>query len=325
MRATSPPFYDAAAVEHWLDYPGGVQAMREAMIALSAEPLEQPARTILPVGNEGLFGVMPGVFASTLGFGAKLVGVFPDTGRGGRSRHHGVVALFDPTSGAIVALADAEAITTIRTACATVAASQSLARPDAQTLAIFGCGTQARSHIAAFVRTMPIRRVIIWGRDPARATRLAEDIHTLYDVDARAEADGRAAAEAADIICTVSGAASPILRGDWVRPGTHVNLVGSSYLGPAEVDSALVAASRYIADYRSSALVAAAEFAIAREAGLIDDRHIAAEIGQIHAGTTAGRRTDNEITLYKSLGHVAQDLAALGYLHRRAVSKSTPS
>ncbi len=322
MKPVPLAFYDAAAVARWLDYPGGVAAMREAMVALSEEPVAQPARTILPVGAAGLFGVMPGSFAASLGFGAKLVGVFPDAARPGRSRHHGVVALFDADSGAMVVLADAEALTTIRTACATVAASLALARRDAAVLAIFGCGTQARSHIAAFAAAMPIGELIIWGRDAARAEALAQEARSQFGLTARAECDGRAAAHAADIICTVSGASAPILMGDWVRPGTHVNLVGSSYLGPSEADSALVCKSRYIADYRTSALAAAAEFAIARDAGLIDDKHIAAEIGQVFAGTVSGRRCDSDITLYKSLGHVAQDLAALGYLDRRATTES---
>lgn len=323
MVPERPAFYDAAAVARWLDFRGGVAATRAAMIALSGEALGQPPRSIIPVGDAGLFGVMPGSFASTLGFGAKLVGVFPDTARAGRSRHHGIVALFDAASGAIIALADAEALTTIRTACATVAATQVLARPDAQVLAIFGCGTQARSHIAAFASVMPMREIVIWGRDRQRAEALAQTMRAELGIVIRADADGRSAAGAADIICTVSGSATPILLGEWVRPGTHVNLVGSSYLGPSEADSDLVCKSRYIADYRSSALAAAAEFAIAREAGLVDETHIVADIGEVFAGSTIGRRDDDDLTLYKSLGHVAQDLGVLGYLHRRATAEST--
>ncbi|WP_033925798.1 ornithine cyclodeaminase family protein [Sphingomonas sp. 35-24ZXX] len=322
MTSARPAFYDAQAVARWLDFPGGVAAMRAAMLALSGEALAQPQRSIIPVGDAGLFGVMPGSFASTLGFGAKLVGVFPDAARAGRSRHHGIVALFNAASGAIIALADAEALTTIRTACATVAATQALARHDSQTLAIFGCGTQARSHIAAFASAMPMRETVIWGRDSQRAEALAQALRDELGIVIRAEADGRAAAQAADIICTVSGSATPILLGEWIRPGTHVNLVGSSYLGPSEADSDLVCKSRYIADYRSSALAAAAEFAIAREAGLVDETHIVAEIGEVFSGSTIGRRDDDDITLYKSLGHVAQDLGGLGCLHRRAVAES---
>jgi ornithine cyclodeaminase len=134
----------------------------------------------------------------------------------------------------------------------------------------------------------------------------------------RAVAEPHEAASAADVICTLTASPTPVLLGEWVRPGTHVNVVGSSYAGPVEIDNALVRMSRYIVDSRRSALAAAAEFLRAKEAGLIDDNHIVAEIGEILLGRVAGRRSPDEITVYKSLGHIVQDLAAVSYLHARA-------
>jgi ornithine cyclodeaminase len=133
----------------------------------------------------------------------------------------------------------------------------------------------------------------------------------------RAVAEAREAAAAADIICTVTSSPTPVLLGAWVRPGTHVNAVGSSYAGPVEIDHELVRESRYIADSRRSALAAASEFLLAREAGIIDDSHIVAEIGEVLLGRVPGRRSAEEITVYKSLGHIVQDLAAVSYLHSR--------
>jgi ornithine cyclodeaminase len=130
--------------------------------------------------------------------------------------------------------------------------------------------------------------------------------------------DGREAAERADVICTVTSSSEPVLLGEWVRPGTHVNLVGSSYLGPVEVDTALVARARYVADYRPGVLAQAAELALAREVGMIDDTHVIGEIGDVLAGRVRGRENDHQITIYKSLGHVVQDLAAAAYLRERA-------
>jgi ornithine cyclodeaminase len=130
--------------------------------------------------------------------------------------------------------------------------------------------------------------------------------------------DGQEATARADVICTVTSSAEPVLLSEWVRPGTHINLVGSSYLGPVEVDSALVARARYIADYCPGVLAQAAELAVAREAGLIDDTHVVGEIGDVLAGRIAGRENDSQVTVYKSLGHVVQDLAATTYLHQRA-------
>ena len=110
----------------------------------------------------------------------------------------------------------------------------------------------------------------------------------------------------------------PILLGDWVKPGTHINLVGSSHLGPVEVDTALVAKSRYVADYRPGVLAQAAELAVAREAGAIDDSHVIGEIGEVLNGSLRARENDQQVTIYKSLGHVVQDLAAAAYLSERA-------
>ena len=128
----------------------------------------------------------------------------------------------------------------------------------------------------------------------------------------------REVAERADVICTVTSSSQPVLLSEWVRPGTHINLVGSSYLGPVEVDTDLVARARYIADYRPGVLAQAAELAVARDAGAIDDTHVVGEIGEVFAGRLRGRENDDQVTIYKSLGHVVQDLAAVAYLHARA-------
>jgi ornithine cyclodeaminase/alanine dehydrogenase-like protein (mu-crystallin family) len=119
----------------------------------------------------------------------------------------------------------------------------------------------------------------------------------------------------ADMVCTVSAAREPILKGAWVRPGTHVNVVGSSVAGPVEVDIELVARARFVVDSREGVLRQGAEFLRAKEAGVIDDAHIVAEIGQVLAGDIIGRRSATEITVYKSLGHVVQDLASAWALY----------
>ena len=311
------PYYDAEAVEKLLDYPGCIAAMREAMAALSAAGRAQPLRQIMALGEGRLFGVMPGELDALGSFGAKLVSVFSDPTRPGRSRHRGVVAAFDGRSGELACLADAETVTHIRTGCATAVATDVLARTDATTLGIFGTGAQADSHIRAIRHVRPLTDVLLWGRSLARATELAERLSHELALPVRAASDPREVAGAA-ILCTVSSSAEPVLLREWVRPGTHVNLVGSSFLGPVEVDSALVQAARYIADYRPGVLAQASELAVAREASLVDDSHVVGEIGEVLLGRLPGRETADQITLYKSLGHVVQDLAAAARLHRRA-------
>lgn len=311
-------FYDAAEVEELLDYSGCIEAMRRAMIALSNGERPQPLRQIFTVGENEMFGTMPGELQALSTFGAKLVSVFSDPDRPGRTRHQGVVVAYDGITGAVSCIADAEPITKIRTACATAVATDALARADAEVLAIFGSGVQAEAHLRALPLVRRFREILLWGRSEAKARAFAEEMSSRLGCAIDPVSDGQEAAERADVICTVTSSAEPVLRSEWVKPGAHVNLVGSSYLGPVEVDSALVARARYFADYRPGVLAQAAELAIARDAGLVDDNHVAGEIGQVLAGRVRGRENDSQITIYKSLGHVAQDLAAAAYLQERA-------
>jgi ornithine cyclodeaminase len=307
-------FFDADAVEKMLDYPGCIEAMRRAMIELSSGERPQPLRQIFTVGRNEMFGTMPGELWALSTFGAKLVSVFGDRQRPGRSRHQGVVVAFDGETGAVSCMADAEPVTKIRTACATAVATDALARGDAEVLTIFGTGVQAEAHLRALPLVRSFREILVWGRSIERTLQFAAQMSKKLDRTIMAVPDAREAASRAEVICTVTSSAHPVLLGEWVRPGTHVNLVGSSYLGPVEVDTELVAKARYFADYLPGVLAQAAELKVARDAGRIDDTHVLGEIGEVLAGRIQARENENQITIYKSLGHVVQDLAAAAYL-----------
>jgi len=309
-------FYDAAAVHRLLDMPGCISAVRDAMARFSADGTPQPLRSITTIAPGKLFALMPGSLVAPQGMGAKVITAYAEPDRPGRSRHRGIVVLFDRDSGVPVALGDAEAITLIRTAAATAVATDALARPDARRAAIFGTGEQARSHVLAMAAVRPFEEIVVWGRSAAAAQALVAELAPKVAVPLRAEPDPRAAADA-DVICTVTGAATPILLDEWVRDGTHLNIVGSSHAGPVEIDSSLVARARYIADSRASALAAAAEFLVAKADGLIGDDHVRGEIGEVLNGAVAGREAAGQVTLYKSLGHIVQDLAALAYVDHK--------
>lgn len=313
-----PLFYDSAAVERLLDFPGCIEEMRRAMTALSAVDGVQPLRQIIDLGENRLFGVMPGRYLYSGSFGAKLVSVFHDSSQCGRSRHQGVVVVYEAGTGAIECIVDAEEITRIRTACASAASTEALARTDSEVLAVLGTGTQGEAHIRALVHVRPFKKILLWGRSPASAKDLAARMARDLGIDVEAVSSAEAAARGADVICTVSSSMEPILFGEWVRPGTHINIVGSSFLGPVEVDSALVAAGRYIADYRPSVLAQAGELDVARTAGIVGDDHVVGEIGEVFAGRLEGRQRSDQITLYKSLGNVIQDLAAAKYVHEKS-------
>jgi len=312
--------FDAAQVEALLDYRGCIDAVRKAMTALSSGERAQPLRQIWSVGDGEMWGIMPGHLAALSSFGAKLVSVFHEPGSTSRTRHQGVVVAFDGKTGAVSCIADAEPITRIRTGCASAVATDALARADSEVLAIFGTGTQAEAHLRALPLVRNFREILLWGRSPEKTRVFADQISDQIGLPITPLSDGREAAATADVICTVTSSREPVLFAEWVKPGVHINLVGSSMLGPVEIDTPLVAKARYIADYRPGAIAQGAELAIARDAGLVDDSHVVGEIGEVLAGQIPGRENDEQVTIYKSLGHVAQDLASAAYLQSKAAA-----
>ena len=306
-------FIDSAEVRRRLTYEACIPIIRQAMIDVSAGCTRQLLRSILPLAQGRMFGVMPGALAEDGPFGAKLISVFPDNFGRGRPSHQGLIVLFDPESGAVACVVDAEAVTAIRTAAASAVATDALARPGACRLAILGYGEQAGTHARAIAIVRPISHVTVWGRSVERArafaARMADETGLPFDVAMSA----REAVAKADIVCTVTAASDPILAGAWLAPGAHVNLVGSGHAGQAEADGDLVARVRFIADSREGVMAQGGEFLRAKAAGL--DVRIDAEIGEVLAGTAPGRCDEVEISAYKSLGHVAQDLASAWALH----------
>jgi ornithine cyclodeaminase/alanine dehydrogenase-like protein (mu-crystallin family) len=308
-------FIDRDEVARRLTYDACIPIVRRAMIALSRGETKQLLRSILFLSEGRAFGVMPGAMGAAAPFGAKLISVFQGNFALGKQSHQGLVLLFDPDTGAPVCVVHAGELTAIRTAAASAVATDALARRDARRLAILGYGEQAVTHARAIPKVRAVEAITVWGRSPERAGAFARRMAAELGIPCAPAPTAEAAVAHADIVCTVTAAPEPVLRGAWVRPGTHVNIVGSSYAGPVEVDTDLVERSRFIADSREGVLQQGAEFLAARAAGRIGDEHVVAEIGQVLAGAIPGRRTDDELTAYKSLGHIVQDLASAWALY----------
>ena len=309
-------FVTAEEVARFLPYEECIPLMREAMIALSTGRTRQTLRQIVDLPAGRAFGVMPGAILDGGTFGAKLVSVYPDNFAKGKGSHQGIVALFDPDSGAPSAILEAGEITAIRTASASAAATDALARPESRRLALLGYGEQAWRHVEALRRVRPIEEVRVWGRSFEKAQNFAARVEGL-GLAAAAEPDVEAAVAGADIICTVTAAAEPILDSFAVADGVHVNAVGSSRAGRAEIAEDLVARARFFADHKEGVLSQGGEFIRAREAGLIGDDHLLGEIGEVFAGSLAGRTGPDDVTLYKSLGSIVQDLASAEHIRSR--------
>jgi ornithine cyclodeaminase/alanine dehydrogenase-like protein (mu-crystallin family) len=310
-------FIDRDEVARRLTYDICIPLVRDAMIAFSTGETRQLLRSIIPLADGHLFGIMPGALGATKPFGAKLLSIFQENAAHGRQSHQGLIVLFEPDTGTPVCVVNAGEVTAIRTAAASAVATDGLARKDATRLAILGTGEQAATHARAISRIRPLASISVWGRSAERAQTFAEKLRAELGLPISAIATVQQAVADADIVSTVTAASEPILKSKWIQPGTHINAVGSSHAGPAEIDNALVARARFFADSREGVLNQGAEFLRAKQAGLIDDHHILAEIGQVLAGKAEGRRTPDEITIYKSLGHIVQDLASAWWLYSK--------
>jgi ornithine cyclodeaminase len=297
-----------------------IVVMRDALIALAAGKVHQPLRTIIrPPGAAGVMGLMPSYISGDhAAFGLKAICVFPGNPAKGMDAHQGAVLLFSADTGEILAMMNASAITCIRTAAVSAVATDVLAREDACNLAIIGSGVQARSHLAAMSQVRSIKRCRIASRKIEHARKLTEEMSGEFSFPLEPVDSVEEALAGADLIVTVTSAVEPIVRREWISPGAHLNVVGSSYAKAREVDSATMAASSLFVDRRESTINEAGDYLLALRDGAIGSDHIRAEIGEVLKGDNPGRTSPDEITLFKSLGIGIEDLAAAEYLYRKA-------
>lgn len=305
-----------AEVRALLDLDELVEALRAAMIEVSAGRVSAPPRVAALVPErDAMLLAMPAYLPSAGALASKLVSLFP--GNRDQPTHHALICCFDPATGIPAAVMDGGYLTAARTAGGSALATRLLARDDAADIAVVGTGVQAEAHARALARLPGVRTVRIAGRDPAKASRLAAEL-AAAGVPARAAASIEDAVRAADVVCTTTHAAGPVLRRDWLRPGTHVNSVGYNTSGDGELDTATIRDALVVVESRAAALApppaGAVELHRAIERGAIERQGIEAghiaEIGQVAAGTAAGRTGASQLTLYKSVGIAAQDAAA---------------
>ena len=305
-----------AAVAQSLSHAQCVDVLGPTMQAVSRGDIDMPLRQFMAIPDtKGKMAVMPGYVGKRSPddppvFGVKIVSKFPRQPDSPHSSHVGAVMLFDAAEGLPVALLDGAELTAIRTAAASALATRALAREESSTLVLLGCGEEARHHIQAIRSVRPISQVIVWGRNPERAHAFAAQQTSTGALDIQVETDPQKAVQQADVLCTVTSSPEPILKGEWLQPGMHVNLVGAAVKASAEADTEVVKRSRFYVDYLPSALAQAGELLNTIEAGVVTKDHVLGEIGAVLEGDVEGRKSDDDITVYKSLGVSAQDLAA---------------
>ena len=297
-----------------------IALMRDALSKLAKGEVHQPLRTIVrPPGAAGVMGLMPSYIAGDQpAYGLKTVCVFPGNPSIGKDAHQGAVMLFSAETGELLALMNASAITAIRTAAVSGVATDLLAREDARELAIVGAGVQARTHLLAMAEVRPIKLCRIVSRTPEHARRLVDEMSSRVPFPLETVATVEEAVRGADLIAFVTNAKEPVVQHEWISPGAHLNVVGSSTPHTREVDTATMAASALFVDRRESTLNEAGDYLFAAREGAIGPNHIRAELGEVLTRKKPGRTSAEEITLFKSLGLAVEDLASANYLYRQA-------
>ncbi len=312
-------FLNEREVHALLDLRDTIALMRETLCTLARGEAVQPLRNMvrLPDGS-GILGLMPGYLGAPEAFGLKVVSVMPGNHGTAYDSHQGVVMLFGVTHGEPLAILDATAITAIRTAAVSAAATDALANPGAGDLALLGSGAQARTHLTAMQAVRPLRRVRVWSRTRANAERFAREQSALRGLAIEVCDDAASAVRGADLVCTTTSARTPVLAGESLANGAHVNAVGACFAANRELDTAAVVRSRLFTDRRESCLAEAGDFLLARAEGAITDDHLLGEVGEVLLGRVPGRTSPADVTLFESLGLAVEDLACAHFLLARA-------
>jgi len=315
-------FLSAADIAKAVPMAAAIEAVAQAFGKLARGEACIPLRTAISIAEHAATTFfMPGLLTGEMpALGLKTVSVFPHNIYRAEPTIYALVTLFDPTSGRPLAVLDGTYLTALRTGAASGVATRLLARPDARTLVVFGAGAQALPQIQAVLAVRPtINNIWIVNRTRDRAMLLAARLRGEgFRGDVRLATNLEVALAEADVICTATSSSVPLFAADLVRPGTHINAIGAYRPDMAEIPPELVARSRVIVDQRQAAWAEAGDLIQARAAGLIDEHHIVAELGELVNGTGNGRTSADEITLFKSVGNAVQDLAVAALAFQQA-------
>jgi ornithine cyclodeaminase/alanine dehydrogenase-like protein (mu-crystallin family) len=324
----------ASDVHALLGYNDCAEAMRGALTALASGRAQQPLRTVIaPDGAAGLMALMPSYLKGESGqgsdrepaYGLKAICITPANPAAGLDTHQGVVLLSSGATGEPLAVLNASAVTEIRTAAVSVVATELLARPDADQLAVIGTGVQARAHILALDGARPLREIRVAGRNQERAGEFAASFDGQTSAPVKACRSAQEAAAGASIIVTATSSAQPVLNRDWIAPGTHINAVGACLPHQRELDSATIASAVLFADRRESLLAESGDYVLAAADGAVTPDRIRAELGELLIGTATGRASAAEITIFESLGLAIEDLAAARRVYELAAENGAGS
>ena len=295
-----------------------IELMKELFSFDPQESLINPLRSKLPMPeNGGVLGAMPVFIKPYEIMGMKIISVFPNNYKYGLSSHQGKILLFESKYGKQLALLDADEITAIRTAAVSALATALLSRKNSTRLCLLGSGVQASKHLEAIAKIRDIKNVRVWSPNPVRLNSFVEKHSEKFSPPIKACNSAQKAVRNADIICTVSSSAKPILKNKWVAPGTHINAVGACTPETREIDGKLVQNSLLFIDNYEATMAEAGNIVIPIRESLIKKEHIRGDIYEVLSQKVSGRETENDVTLFSSVGIAAEDLAVAHYLYKK--------
>jgi alanine dehydrogenase len=318
---SDPRFLSKEEIAALLPMDECIAVMKDAFTNLANGKCLQPLRSLMWLpGRKGLLGMMPGYAEGPGVLGIKVITVFHGNRDLGLPSHQGTVTLFDAANGKPLLIADAMEITSIRTAAASALATSLLSRKDSNRLAIIGTGDQAERHIEALNLVRNISEVFLWGRNEDKAAGLARKLTARYKFTISAMKSVAETVHNADIICTVTSSSQPVLLGDWLQPGTHINAVGACTPNVRELDTEAIQMSSLFTDSYESLFNEAGDFLIPKKEGAIDESHARADLSELLCGSKTGRSCKEEITVFKSLGIAAEDIFSASYMYNKIKS-----
>jgi alanine dehydrogenase len=299
-----------------------IDAMQEALVRFSSGETQQPLRTVLEVGpQKAFFGVMPAFIPDAPALGTKMVSVFGANAAAGLPTHLATILLFDTQTGELLALVDGRYITEARTAAVSAVSTRLLARADAATLAIIGSGVQARSHLEAIGLVRPVQHVRVWSPNEERRAAFVREMQPHIPATITSALSAREALNGADLIVLATSSREAVACSEWIGDGAHICAVGACRPNQRETDTPLMKRARVFVDSRAGALSEAGDIVLPMKEGAFDESHIAGELGELASGRIPGRRSPQEVTLFKSLGMAVEDVAAAHLAYMRATAR----
>ena len=300
-----------------------ITVMENIFIQLEEDQAFNPLRSAMLIpGENGLLSMMPGYVNKQDIMGIKSVSVYPENANIGLESHQGSVTLFNALNGTPLAIMEAGQITAIRTAAVSGLATRILAKKNSKILAILGSGIQARTHIEAMTTILNLEEIRVWSKNKKNAKRLVEEQRKKYAIPFRPFDTVNEAIYNADIICTTTAAVEPILQGNYLMQGVHINAVGSSVRNTRELDGFAIKLSKLYVDKIESTINESGDFLMAKQEGTIDDNHIIGTLGEILTKQKKGRNNINDITLFKSLGLAVEDIATAFFIYDKYVKSN---